>query len=268
MARKRSDNKKWKSRPSQKKTQANRNRKSSKIRKNNAKLSSATKPSRQKRKAKSSQEVSSISLVHLNENITEEVFDTQIHNFLSERYLSEIRQPWYSCKFCTCEHPLCNIRTAKKEHEKYHDCFVGDTICSFCYDFIPKDHIPFCPHSRFRNIVEIPSTPMCLKLGFLEQRAIALMHCYISILIIRGHQSAMKGQVVHCQVDVADNIGDLLPLPKCYEFMAVIQQKPMNENGEIKSTVRYSVSAIQILRAIQYLIQHHIGYMNKQVLSL
>ncbi|CAF4394484.1 unnamed protein product, partial [Rotaria sordida] len=134
---------------------------------------------------------------------------------LSDRYLSEIRQPWYSCKFCTCEHPLCNIRTAKKEHEKYHDCFVGDTICSFCYDFIPKDHIPFCPHSRFRNIVEIPSTPMCLKLGFLEQRAIALMHCYISILIIRGHQSAMKGQVVHCQVDVADNIGDLLPLPKC-----------------------------------------------------
>ncbi|CAF1310613.1 unnamed protein product [Rotaria sordida] len=160
------------------------------------------------------------------------------------------------------------MRTAKEEHEKYHDCFVGDTICSSCYDFIPKDHIPFCPHSRFRNIMEIPSTPMCLKLGFLEQRAIALMHCYISILIIRGHQSAMKGQVVHCQVDVTDNIGDLLPLPKCYEFMAVIQQKPMNENGEIKSTVRYSVSAIQILRAIQYLIQHHIGYMNKQVLSL
>ncbi|CAF5126585.1 unnamed protein product, partial [Rotaria socialis] len=71
----------------------------------------------------------------------------------------------------------------------------------------------------------------------------------MSILIIRGHQSAMKGQVVHCQADVVDNIGDLLPFPKCYEFMAVIQQKPSDHNGEIKATVRYSVSAIQILRA-------------------
>jgi hypothetical protein len=78
----------------------------------------------------------------------------------------------------------------------------------------------------------------------------------------------MKGQVVHCQADVTENIGDLLPLPKCYEFMAVIQQKPTNDDNEIRSTVRYSVSAIQILKAIQYLIQHHIGYMNKQVLPL
>ncbi|CAF4848101.1 unnamed protein product, partial [Rotaria socialis] len=85
-------------------------------------------------------------------------------------------------------------------------------------------------------MMEIPTAPICLTLGFLEQRAITLMHCYMSILIIRGHQSSMKGQVAHCQADVADNIGDLLPLPKCYEFMAVIQQKPTDDSGEIKST--------------------------------
>jgi len=50
--------------------------------------------------------------------------------------------------------------------------------------------------------------------------------------------------------------------------MAVIQQKPAGENGEITCTVRYSVSAIQILNAIQYLIRHHIGYINKRVLPL
>ena len=50
--------------------------------------------------------------------------------------------------------------------------------------------------------------------------------------------------------------------------MAVIQQKPADDDGEIASTVRYSVSAIQILNAINYLIKHHIGYMNKQVLPL
>ena len=136
-----------------------------------------------------------------------------------------------------CEHPKCNMRLAREEHEEYHDCCEGDMVCSFCYDFVPKEGVPFCPHSRIRNIMEIPITPKCLKLGFLEQRAVALMHCYMSILIIRGQQGSMKGQVVHCQADVADNIGDLLPLPKCYEFMAVIQQKPTNDDDEIKSTV-------------------------------
>ena len=167
-----------------------------------------------------------------------------------------------------CDHPKCNIRYAKKEHEKHHDCVIGDMICSFCYDFVSKEDIIFCPHSRFRNMLEIPVTPTCLKLGFLEQRAVALMHCYMSILIIRGRQGSMKGQVVHCPADVNGNVGDLLPLPKCYEFMAVIQQKPTSDDNEIRSTVRYSVSGIQILNALLYLIQHHTGYKNKQIQSL
>ncbi|CAF1196955.1 unnamed protein product [Adineta ricciae] len=139
------------------------------------------------------------------------------------------------------------------------------------HDFLsesPKENIPFCPHSRIQNNIQIPLVPECLKLGFLEQRAVALMHCYMSILIIRGRSSSMKGQVVHCQTDALDNIGDLLPFPKCYEFMAVIQQKPSEKHNEIRSTVRYSVSATQILNAILYLIQNHIAYTNKQVLPL
>jgi hypothetical protein len=167
-----------------------------------------------------------------------------------------------------CEHPECNMRLANKEHEKLRDCHGGDLICAFCYEFLPKDNVPFCPHARIRNMMQIPVTPACLKLGFLEQRAVALMHCYMSILVIRGRQGAMKGQVVHCQADVIDNIGELLPFPKCYEFMAVIQQKPTDNDNEIRSTVRCSVSAIQILNAIQYLIQHHSTYTNKQVLPL
>jgi len=160
------------------------------------------------------------------------------------------------------------MRIAQENHRNYHDCVIGDKICSFCFDFIPKQKIPFCPHSRDQNMLTIPAIPDCLNLGFLEQRAVALMHCYMSIIVIRGHQSAMRGQVVHCPVDVSKNIEDLLPLPKCYEFMAVIQQKPANENGEISCTVRYSVSAIQILTAIHYLIQNHAGYYNKKVLPL
>ncbi|CAM4839468.1 unnamed protein product [Rotaria magnacalcarata] len=60
----------------------------------------------------------------------------------------------------------------------------------------------------------------------------------------------------------AYNECDLLPLPKCYEFMAVIQQKLTDDCGVIKPTVRYSVSANQ------YLIQHHTAYMNEQLLPL
>ncbi len=167
-----------------------------------------------------------------------------------------------------CEHPQCNMRLANKQHKKLHDCNTGDLICAFCYEFLPRDKVLFCPHARMRNMMEIPATPTCLKLGFLEQRAVALMHCYMSILVIRGRQGAMKGQVVHCQADLIDNIGDLLPFPKCYEFMAVIQQKPIDNNNEIRSTVRYSVSAIQILKALLYLVENHISYANKQVLSL
>ena len=100
------------------------------------------------------------------------------------------------------------MRSARKDHENYHDCSTGDPICSFCYEFIPKTDVRFCPRCRTRNRLEIPAIPKCLKLGFLEQRAVSMMHCYVSILIIRGHQSAMKGQVVHCQADIVENIGD------------------------------------------------------------
>ncbi|CAF1402333.1 unnamed protein product [Adineta ricciae] len=116
--------------------------------------------------------------------------------------------------------------------------------------------------------MQISLVPECLKLGFLEQCAVALMHCYMSILIIRDRSSPMKGQVEHCQIDALDNIADLLPFPKCCEFMAVIQQKPSEKHNEIRSIVRYSVSATQILNAIIYLIQNHIGYSNKRVLPL
>ncbi|CAF1425719.1 unnamed protein product [Adineta steineri] len=272
MARKRKDNKKWRSGPSRKKSYRKKKatQKPSQICRSNSKPNRPTKPSQQnRRKINKKKKHSFDPSISLETQSTEQIFDTRIiHDFLSERYLSEVRQVWLSCKCCTCEHPKCNMQLAKKEHEKYHDCVANDIICQFCYDFIPSENKPFCPHSHTRNMISIPVTPTCLKLGFLEQRAVALMHCYMSILIIRGHQSAMEGQVVHCQVDITDNIGDLLPFPKCYEFMAVIQQKPPNENNEIRSTVRYSVSAIQIMKALQFLIQNHSGYLNKQVLPL
>jgi hypothetical protein len=114
-----------------------------------------------------------------------------------------------------------------------------------------------------------------------------MMHCCVSILIVRSYQSAIKGQAVHCQTDIVENtgdklsfvyvvelqvlvfpLGDLLPFPKCYEFIAAIQQKPSDHRGEIKATVRYSVSGIEILSALRYLVQNHSRYRNKQVLPL
>lgn len=182
--------------------------------------------------------------------------------------MSEIRQVWSSCTCCLCEHPTSNMKFANKNHEKYHDCVINETICPSCFAFIATDNLPFCPHAHNRNLFAIATVPICLKLGFLEQRAITLTHCYMSILIIRGRQNAMKGQLVHCQADVTKNIGDLLPFPECYQFMAVVQQKPTKDHNEIRSTVRYSVSAKQILNALEYLVGHHKAYANKRVLSL
>ncbi|CAF4914305.1 unnamed protein product [Rotaria socialis] len=115
MARKRADNKKWKSRPSRKKSK-NRN----------------SKPSKKRKTLKHTTDTCRI-LTTLETNINEELFDaTIIHTFLTERYLSEIRESWCFCKCCTCEHPYSNMHTAKEENEKYHDCVVDDLTCSFC----------------------------------------------------------------------------------------------------------------------------------------
>jgi hypothetical protein len=168
-------------------------------------------------------------VVRLDEQLTEELSNEKMmHDILCERYeenavdsvlfkscirnryLSEVRQQWIPCHCCTCEHPECHMRSATQDHETYHDCCAGDLICSYCYEFTSKADVPFCPRSRTRNKLDIPAIPTCLKLGFLEQRAASIMHCYVSILIVRGHQSAMKGQVVHCQVDLLENIGDEL----------------------------------------------------------
>jgi hypothetical protein len=109
-------------------------------------------------------------------------------------------------------------------------------------------------------MMQIPISPRCLTLGFLEQHAVA---------IIRVSRRSIKGQVVHWPADIAENIGDLLPFPKCYEFMAIIRKKSTNNDNELRTTVRYSVSVIQILKALEFLFEHHTGYnRNKQILPL
>lgn len=86
MARKRSDNKKWKSRPSRRKPLKNRHTKPSSIRRNNSKLSRSTKPSRQRGKRPKCNKDHSIRVLRTDKEENEETFHTQIiHDFLSER---------------------------------------------------------------------------------------------------------------------------------------------------------------------------------------
>jgi hypothetical protein len=51
--------------------------------------------------------------------------------------------------------------------------------------------------------------------------------------------------------------------------MAIIRKKSTNNDNELRTTVRYSVSVIQILKALEFLFEHHTGYnRNKQILPL
>jgi hypothetical protein len=89
MARKRRDNKRWRSRPSRKSSRRKKscNQKPCQVRKNNSKISRSTKPSRQRRKKIVQEKDLSSPSVSLDTTITEEIFDARIvHNFLSERY--------------------------------------------------------------------------------------------------------------------------------------------------------------------------------------
>ncbi len=70
-------------------------------------------------------------------------------------------------------------------------------------------------------MIQKPTASNCLKLSFLNQRTIVLMHCQMIILDVCGHQSTMKGQVVNCPADMITNIGDLLPFPRSYEYSII-----------------------------------------------
>jgi len=85
MARIRSSNSKRRSRPSRK-NRANRNKKPSKIRINNSKLSNPNKPSRQIRKRAIIEKKRSVSLMSFREEYNEEIKDAHvIHNFPTEK---------------------------------------------------------------------------------------------------------------------------------------------------------------------------------------
>ncbi|CAF0877379.1 unnamed protein product [Adineta steineri] len=118
-----------------------------------------------------------------------------------------------------------------------------------------------------RNKLQISIIPEDLILGFMEQRAITLTHVYMSIIIIRGHQAALKGQVVHFHVDTDVTVEDLLPFPRCYEFLAVVQEKPI-KNNQVTTTVTYSFSPVHVLKALNYLKQHNHLYKNKNIMKL
>ncbi len=81
MARKRSDNKKWMSRPSRKKLARNHNKNPCQIRKNNSKLPS------NRRKKIHNKKVCSTENINLEINEPEEILNATItHDFLTERY--------------------------------------------------------------------------------------------------------------------------------------------------------------------------------------
>ncbi|CAF1231774.1 unnamed protein product [Adineta ricciae] len=88
----------------------------------------------------------------------------------------------------------------------------------------------------------------------------------MSIILVRGHQAALKGQVVHFHVDTDVVVEQILPFPRCYEFLAVVQEKPM-KNDQITTTVTYSFSPVQVLQALNYLKEHNHLYCEKQIMT-
>ncbi|CAF3454536.1 unnamed protein product [Rotaria sp. Silwood1] len=178
-----------------------------------------------------------------------------------------ILQRWLPCICCTSLYPESQFKNAVKQHELYHDVVEGQLLCRKCIEFTPSNNYPYCRFARYKNKLEITSIPENLVLGFIEQRAITLSHIYMSIILIRGRQAALKGQVVHFHVDTSVIVDDLLPFPRCYEFLAVVQEKPL-KNNEIRTTVSYSFSPVQVLKALNYLKQHNHLYSDKKLMTI
>jgi hypothetical protein len=183
------------------------------------------------------------------------------------RYLSTILQSWYMCSCCAVLHPHSQLVIASAKHALYHDTVKGELICRKCSRFEPSNDYSHCLYARYKNKLEILSVPEVLQLGFMEQRAITLSHVYMSIIAIRGHQAALKGQVVHFHVDSAVTVEEILPFPRCYEYLAVVQEKP-SKNNEIRTTVAYAFSPIQVLKALHVLQQENHLYAEKKIMSM
>lgn len=149
----------------------------------------------------------------------------------------------------------------------YHDVSEMQLLCKKCFKFVPSKTHTFCPYARKKNKLEVVLIPEDLILGFIEQRAVTLTHIYMSIILIRGHQAALKGQVVHFNVDTNVTVSNLLPFPRCYEFLAVVQEKP-RKNNEFRTTVSYSFSPVQVLKALKYLKQNNHLYSEKQLMTI
>jgi hypothetical protein len=171
------------------------------------------------------------------------------------------------CSCCAVLYPHSQLNTASVKDAVYHDTVQGQFICRKCSEFVPSSDYPHCSYARYKNKLEISLIPDVLQLGFMEQRAITLSHVYMSIIVVRGHQAALKGQVVHFHVDSDITVKDLLPFPRCYEYLAVVQEKPL-KNNEIRTTVTYAFSPIQVLKALQFLQQENHLYAKKKIMSM
>ncbi|CAF4660202.1 unnamed protein product, partial [Rotaria sp. Silwood2] len=178
-----------------------------------------------------------------------------------------ILQRWLPCICCTSLYSESQFKNAAKQHELYHDVVEGQLLCRKCIEFTPSNNYLYCRFARYKNKLEITSIPEDIILGFIEQRAITLSHIYMSIILIRGRQTALKGQVVHFHVDTSIIVDDLLSFPRCYEFLAVVQEKPL-KNNEIRTTVSYSFSPVQVLKALNYLKQHNHLYSDKKLMTI
>ncbi|CAF4551833.1 unnamed protein product, partial [Rotaria socialis] len=180
-------------------------------------------------------------------------FNNNIFHFnekLCIRYFLTVLHQWLPCICCTSIYPENQLKVATEKHILYHDVHKDQLLCRKCIEFIPSDNYPHCPYARYKNKFEISLIPEDLILGFIEQRAITLTHIYMSIILIRGRQAALKGQIVHFHVDNDVIVGDLLPFPRCYEFLAVVQEKP-HTIKEIRTTKKKLMTMDEIQKMFE-----------------
>ena len=111
-----------------------------------------------------------------------------------------------------------------------HDVMEDDLLCKKCIRFIALEDRPHCLFVRSKNKLEINTIFDELNLGFMEQRAISLSHVRMSIILVLSRQVALQGQVVHFHVGTDVVVEQILPFPCCYEFLAVLQEKPMKND--------------------------------------
>ena len=142
-------------------------------------------------------------------------------------------------------------------------------FCNKCKNALPRNKVPAASQFNKMKVAKIPS--VLLGLNTLEERLISKATVFMRMVILpRGGQRAVRGQVINFPSNVDSVISQLPRLPQGADIVYIQQPESAegkhNDTGQksFYHTCRYS----NVMQALQWLKQHNPLYSDVTITSM